>query len=322
MDRRDSPTCLHPTHKVLGADKVCPTITGKARTARPLPNTPVTKGCARCLLAIVAATILASCAIQPPTSVPSLGTLRAEGFEPLATDYPGTILKRHAPSAYTWIFIESDGAAFGSWPTGKPAPPKVQHSVALSLARKVASDTAVYLSRPCQFLFGTPPPGQCLDPLQWTMSRYGDDQLRLIEDAIRQTLGAAKTDLILVGHSGGGVIALRLAQRAQLPIHCTITLASPIDVRAWQRHHQTSAALDITDPGDLVGTPSRFRAIFLFGSNDQTVPPSAIGRWAKEARRGSNIHEITLAASHNHGWSDALDLIDFARCTPKRKGKP
>jgi pimeloyl-ACP methyl ester carboxylesterase len=251
-----------------------------------------------------------------------MGTLRSEGFEPLATDYPGTILKREAASPITWVFIESDGSAFGSWPTGKPSPPKVHQSVALSLARKVASDTVVYLARPCQFLFGTPSSGQCLDPRQWTKGRYSDDQVALIEDAIRQTLGAAKTDLIVVGHSGGGVIALRMAQRARLPIHCTITLASPIDIRAWQRHHQTSAALDITDPGDLADNPTRLKAIFLFGSSDQTVPPSAIGRWAKEARRGLSIHSITLAASHNSGWGDTLVLLDSVGCAPKRTSKP
>lgn len=287
-----------------------------------MPSKPVPKASARSCLALVAATVLASCATHKPTSVPSLVTLRAERLEPLATDYPGTVLKREAPSPYTWVFIESDGSAFGSWPTRKPAPPKVHHSVALSLAREVTNHTVVYLARPCQFLFRTPSPGQCLDPLLWTKGRYSDDQVTLIEDGIRQTLGATKTTLVVVGHSGGGVIALRLAQRARLSIHCTITLASPIDIKAWQRHHQTSATLDINDPGDLVGTPSHFRAIFLFGSSDQTVPPAAIGRWAKEARRGSNIHKITLAASHNHGWSDALDLIDFARCTPKSKGKP
>ena len=251
-----------------------------------------------------------------------MGTLRLEGFEPLATDYPGTILKREAASPYTWVFIESDGSAFGSWPTGKPAPPKVHQSVALSLARKVASDTVVYLARPCQLLFGTTSSGQCLDPRQWTKGRYSDDQVALIEDAIRQTLEAAKTALVVVGHSGGGVIALRLAQRGRLPIHCTITLASPTDIKAWQRHHQSSAALDITDPGDLADTPTPLKAIFLFGSSDQTVPPSAIGRWAKEGRRGSSIYSITLAASHNQGWSESLDLIDFNECAPKRKVKP
>lgn len=251
-----------------------------------------------------------------------MSTLRSEGFEPLATDYPGTILKREAASPYTWVFIESDGSAFGSWPTGKPAPPKVQQSVALSLARKVTGDSVVYLARPCQFLFGTPSPGQCVDPRQWTKGRYSDDQVALIEDAIRQTLGAAKTALVVVGHSGGGVIALRLAQRAGLPIHCTITLASPIDIKAWQRHHHTSAALDITDPGDLAVTPTPLKAIFLFGTSDQTVPPSVIGRWANEARRGLSIYSITLAASHNLGWGDTLSLIDSARCAPERTVKP
>ncbi len=128
--------------------------------------------------------------------------------------------------------------------------------------------------------------------------------------------------LFVVGHWGGGVIALRMAQRARLPTHCTITLASPIDVRAWQRHHQTSTALDITDPGDLADNPTRLKAIFLFGSSDQTVPPSAIGRWAKEARRGLRIHSITLAASHNSGWGDTLALLDSAGCAPKRTSKP
>jgi len=197
-----------------------------------------------------------------------------------------------------------------------------QRSVSLSLARRVTSDTVVYLARPCQFLFGAPSAGQCVDPLQWTKGRYSDNQLTLIEDAIRQTIGRVDTALVVVGHSGGGVIALRLAQRARLPIHCTVTLASPIDIKAWQRHHQTNVALDITDPADLADTSASMRAIFLFGAEDQTVPPSAIGRWAKEARRAPTIYEMTRAASHNHGWGDTLNLIDSRRCVPKRTAKP
>lgn len=198
----------------------------------------------------------------------------------------------------------------------------VQRSVSLSLARRVTSDTVVYLARPCQFLFAAPSAGQCVDPLQWTKGRYSDNQLTLIEDAIRQAIGRVETALVVVGHSGGGVIALRLAQRARLPIHCTVTLASPIDIKAWQRHHQTQAVLDITDPGDLADTSTRMRAIFLFGADDQTVPPSVIGRWAKEAKRGPNIYKITRAASHSHGWGDTLDLIDSRRCVPKRTATP
>lgn len=268
---------------------------------------------------LVAASVLASCADLPPTSVPSLEALRLQRFESLRTNYPGSILKRDAPSPYTWIFIESDGAPFGSWPSTKPSPPTILRSVALSLARKVTNDRVLYLARPCQFLRQTPPPGQCLDPIQWTRGRYSERQVTLVEDAIRRTLGPVKTRLVVVGHSGGGVIALRLAQRRRLPIHCTVTLASPIDIRAWQQH--TNLTLDVTDPADLAATSTGLRAIFFFGSRDRTVPTSAIGRWSSVADRSETVHTITIHASHTQGWDDTLDTIDTEQCAPTRSGQ-
>ena len=155
---------------------------------------------------------------------------------------PFTLLGLHRPAPRSsasplHLYIEGDGRAWRSRRV-PPMDPTPVDPVGLRLALEDRAAAVLYLARPCQFL--EPGPQNRCDVRHWTYERYSEDVVRAYESAVGDYLDRSPArGIVIVGHSGGGVIAALLA--ARLPgVAGLITVASPLDIHGWIAHHRVS----------------------------------------------------------------------------------
>ncbi len=134
-----------------------------------------------------------------------------------------------------WVFIEGDGSPleFDSIALAvQPArDPIARNPIGLRLAAATPA-SALYLSRPC---YGDAATETRCDSSLWTAARYS----RPVVDSMVAALTAYHIQhgwrsLILVGYSGGGVLAVAMADRIAA-VRAVVTISANLDIDAWAR---------------------------------------------------------------------------------------
>jgi len=221
---------------------------------------------------VVAAFFLSACACGLPARGLDQATQQLPGFAHrrlAGADFPlHAWLRLAGPGETLTVVIEGDGAGWFNprWP---PADPTPERSQALALAAHLPGAVA-YLARPCQF-----EQGKACRAEHWTSRRFAAELVGALDgalDALKRESGATK--LRLVGHSGGGVMAVLLAQRRD-DVGAVLTLMAPLDLAAWTEALALSP-LAGPDPGRL--PPLRVPAIHVAGGKDDIVPAALVAR--------------------------------------------
>jgi pimeloyl-ACP methyl ester carboxylesterase len=195
------------------------------------------------------------------------------------------------------VYIEGDGAAWWSHRL-PPADPTPTSSVVLHLAASDPQVDVAYLARPCQYLSAQSRAG-C--PHEWwTSARYGPEviaQTQRLLDALVQRSGAQGLELI--GHSGGGTVAVLAAAERQ-DVTCLVTLAAPLDIDAWTTHHQVARLHRSLNPSALPAGQPAAPAVHLFGERDTVVPVGTLGGYAHKLLPRQIM--VMPGWGHTEGW--------------------
>lgn len=128
---------------------------------------------------------------------------------------------------------------------------------------------AVYVGRPCYN--GTFSESGC-DSSLWTSGRYSSKVVQSMASAIRHlaTRHQAK-QLWLMGHSGGGALAMLLAD--ELPqVTRVVTLAGNLDTDAWTDHHRYTPLYSSTNPADAQVLSAAIWQWHFIGGRDGVIP--------------------------------------------------
>jgi hypothetical protein len=163
------------------------------------------------------------------------------------------------------VFLDGDGLP---WIGGRvPAEdPTTRDPLALQLMIK-SSGTALYVARPCYQQLRD---AGCSAEL-WTFARYSasvvDSMTKVIETKAAE-LNAQRVRL--VGYSGGGVLAVLIAERLK-NITSVVTIAANLDVNAWAAHHGYLPLNDSLNPAQSE-LPHPWPEVHLQGALDNTVP--------------------------------------------------
>lgn len=194
------------------------------------------------------------------------------------------------------VYIEGDGAPWPSMfrPPRDPTPPK---PLALALAARDAAPAAAYLGRPCQYLDAAP--RRDCDVAYWSSRRFAPEVVDAMDRAVsrlKQRAGAQRVRL--VGHSGGGVIAVLLAMRRD-DVAGLITVAAPLSLSAWTAAHGLSALERALDPLDQAAAPPA-GSVHFAGGRDEVVPPAIIEGFVR--RRGGRL-EVLAEFDHDCCWA-------------------
>jgi len=115
---------------------------------------------------------------------------------------------------------------------------------------------------------------------------------------------ADRMQVMLIGYSGGGLIASELAL-TRVDAVGLVTLAAPLDLEAWTAFHGVPALEGPRSPERLLSGLAQLSipALYLFGARDTVVPPAVLGR-VRDAL-GDRV-EVLATARHQSGWADIL----------------
>lgn len=187
------------------------------------------------------------------------------------------------------VYLDGDGIP---WRQGEPSRnPTGKTKLGLQLFLR-DPNANLYLSRPCYDI--TPMPPSCTTQ-HWTSGRYSAWVVNALTEAIRQQAGAKPIEL--VGYSGGGTLAVLIAQD-YAQVNRVLTVASNLDHQRWTELHQSPPLVNSLNPSKQGS--SRAEELHLFGARDIEVPPSMNQDYFRihtEARFG-----VTADFDHHCCW--------------------
>ncbi|WP_250655639.1 alpha/beta fold hydrolase [Alkalimarinus coralli] len=201
------------------------------------------------------------------------------------------------------VYIEGDGTP---WATRRQISNNPTPFNPLLFGWFLASNgPAAYLGRPCYFELDD---DQC-SAYWYTHGRYSDRVVESLVDVLHQTLKGRS--LILVGHSGGGTLAMLMADRMN-NVSMVVTIAGNLSVQQWAEHHQYSALSGSLDPmHDLTmhnsALGNAIPQIHFYSPNDEVIKPE----WIEAlAAKQANAELIELPVEgHSEGWNVYRDEV-------------
>jgi len=225
----------------------------------------------RGVLFLVAALVLALAGcVQPLRSNKNFDNRLAGEHSIIAGDGFQHLIYRHGDwgrSGPVHVYLEGDGLPWVTR-TRVARDPTPRNALALRL---MASDPApsLYLGRPCYH--GLADSAGC-SPWLWTHGRYSEEVVASMAAALTRALGPDRErKAILIGYSGGGVLAMLIAARERR-VQGVVTIASNLDIDAWADLHGYSRLRGSLNPAVQPPLPSGIRQVHLAGGRDDRVP--------------------------------------------------
>jgi pimeloyl-ACP methyl ester carboxylesterase len=186
-----------------------------------------------------------------------------------------TYAKAAAPSAPTHphsgelhIYLDGDGRPFVR-PRQVARDPTPRDPLVLKLLLADPA-RAIYLGRPCYHGMNQP-----CDARLWTTARYGERVVASMTTAVARIIETQPASrVVLIGYSGGGVLAALIAERLN-SVDALVTIAANLDIDAWTQHHGFSPLAESHNPARMSGQRLSLRHLHWVGASDDNVPPAS-----------------------------------------------
>jgi pimeloyl-ACP methyl ester carboxylesterase len=203
------------------------------------------------------------------------------------------------------IYFDGDGTP---WLRGRQiaTDPTPRRPLVLDLLRADPA-AALLVARPCYY--GGGPIAACSSEL-WTAARYGETVVDAMTQAVAALLPDPATRVTLIGYSGGGVIALLVAERIA-QVDRVITVAANLDHGAWTRWHGYAPLTSSLNPTDIA-VHRDFDQVHLMGGADRNVPPQLLARFRAgfPQARFVQFDEFDHVCCWTDVWPDLLATYD------------
>lgn len=198
------------------------------------------------------------------------------------------------------IYIENDGAAYLS-PNQIAANPSLRANLLVLRLMQLDTQLSLYLTRPCYGLAVNAMPATC-DARYWTRARYSQEVVNALSHAIdqaKQKLQQSSAPVVLIGHSGGGSLAMLIAQ-SRKDVKTVVTLAGNLDTDTWVKLHGYGPLDQSLNPFAQALLGSDVQRWHFAGANDRNIPPSLINASCEKDPQAQCI--IVPGVNHTEGW--------------------
>ncbi len=250
------------------------------------------------LLWALLAAVLTGCAISQHRDIDQ--TARASGFERRVVQgkrFQHVIwLNRPArPGDVLHVYLEGDGSPWirQVWVASDPTP---ERPLMLRLMR-MDDVRSVYLGRPCYFGLAKQP---VCEARYWTGARYSEAVVASLQQALQRIIDETGAgELVFMGHSGGGTLAMLLAERFP-QTRALVTLAGNLDIDGWTELHGWLPLHESLNPATREPLSPAIYQLHLAGSDDRAIPPALIE--AVVARQPGARLVVIPGFSHTCCW--------------------
>jgi pimeloyl-ACP methyl ester carboxylesterase len=200
------------------------------------------------------------------------------------------------------VYIEGDGLAWktASLPSNNPTP---INPLALSLAVQDDRPAVAYLARPCQYV---DLPSRGCSEKEWTNARFSPVVITSMSGAIdilKKESGAK--ELVLIGFSGGGAIAVLIASRRQ-DVAGIVTIAGNLDTETWISLYGLEPLTGSLNPASVATQLSSMPQVHFIGSKDEVISKTVTESYLHKMGSPNQTKIIELP---NYGhvccWSDS-----------------
>lgn len=215
--------------------------------------------------------------------------------------------KAERPASTLHVYLEGDGSPWRRLDEVAPDPTPRRAVMLALMARDPAA--AVYLGRPCYFGLARTPP---CSPLLWTHERYSERVVQSMAAALSRLVDNPRQEgLVFLGHSGGGTLAMLLAERFE-DTRAVVTLGGNLDTDAWTALHGYSPLIGSLNPRFRPALDKRIVQRHYVGSRDTDVPPGLLRRFTATRPEA----ELVQMSDMEHGccweavWPDILRKLE------------
>ena len=201
------------------------------------------------------------------------------------------------------VYIEGDGHSFDrrGLPTDDPTP---EGLFLRQLAVDDTSPNVAYLARPCQYLMST----NCCQK-DWTTGRFSEQIVKTMEASVGALMKKAKAkQVILIGYSGGGMIASLISVRHPNEIKKLITIAGVLNHKDWTEYHGNAPLVDSIDFDTKDPIFRKINQIHYAGKKDNIVPLELSEKWVDAEHLF-----VVKKASHEKGFDSIYKKIWMER---------
>lgn len=168
---------------------------------------------------------------------------------------------------------------------------------------------AILLGRPCYYGLNVSP--GC-ESKYWTSHRYSKEIIDSMSLVLNNWLAKQQFNhIVLIGYSGGGSIALLMANKIK-KITKVVTVAANLDVTAWSEFHGYPKLKHSLNPSDQVELNTAIKQFHFVGADDDVVPAFIVKQYADNQK---NADYYTFP-DNDHGccwekaWLNILDIIE------------
>lgn len=249
-----------------------------------------------------------SCALLIACAEPSIITQATQqGLTPeIARGAPFLHLLIHqAGEGHTLhVYIEGDGSPWQT-PTRIARNPDPINRLMFSLML-TDHTPSVYLGRPCYFALQDT---HC-NAQWWTDKRYSEAVVTSMQAALA-TYAKHYKKIILIGHSGGGTLAMLLAAQ-QAKVVAVITLAPNLDTDRWADHHRYTRLAGSLNPALQPPLAAHISQHHYLGNKDAVITEEMLLPMINKQHNATfySLDGIDHSCCWQSHWSDILAYID------------
>ncbi len=284
--------------------RIRPAAPGRGRSGHAGPRAGFSARLAALLLALAVLAAVSGCAAKDGRSWADLSQRGAgSDFQAVTFDVPpftlaGLLKGRPGQSRDLVVYLEGDGrGVVRGRVTEDPTPSR---AMGFELARSDPAPAVLYLARVGQFQ-----PSQTGPDYQayWSNKRLSEETVSAADRAIDQAKARIGAQFLhLVGYSGGGGLALLLAERRP-DVLTVATVAGLLDTSWWVREKNFQPLTGSLNPADqarvLINTPQ----VHFYGTDDAIIP-AAMSAHFQSLAPFAKFKRVEVPTNHWRAWPE------------------